>query len=49
MEIVGMIVSVIAGGPSKKTSSGTSAAAGFAAAFGFSAPPLRFPRLAWWC
>ncbi len=42
-----MIVSVIAGGPSKKTSSGTSAAAGLAAAFGFSSPPLRFPLLAY--
>ena len=47
MDIVGTIVSVIAGGPSKKTSSATSAAAGLAAtAFGLSFPPLRLPRFA---
>lgn len=46
MEMVGTIVSVMAGGPSKKTSSGTSAAAGFAAAAFVASPPLRLPRLA---
>jgi hypothetical protein len=47
MEIVGTMVSVIAGGPSKKTSSATSAAAGLAAVAFFTSPPLRLPRLAY--
>jgi len=47
IEIVGTIHSVIAGGPSKKVSSGLRAAADLAAALGFSTPPLRFPRLAY--
>jgi hypothetical protein len=47
IEIVGTIHSVIAGGPSKKVSSGLRAAADLAAALGFATPPLRFPRLAY--
>jgi len=46
MDIVGTIVSVIAGGPSKNTSSGTSAAAGLAAAGLGPSAPLRLPRFA---
>lgn len=45
--MVGTIVSVIAGGPSKKVSSGASAAAGLAAAaFALASAPLRLPRFA---
>lgn len=48
IDMVGTIVSVIAGGPSKKTSSGASEAAGFAAAAApFASTPLRFPRFAY--
>lgn len=43
--MVGTMVSVIAGGPSKKVSSGARDTGAFAADFFSIPPPLRFPRL----